>query len=98
MENRVIDTFAVDGEGLEVDEAIDVEDAEVAISVGGDEVARVREVGRGVEGEGVDGGGVLVKEAEGGGSREVIEVGRVEKRGVRVCFLGWRVNPQMKRS
>lgn len=57
MEGEVIDGgIAVDGERREVDEAVGVEDGEVAAGVGGDEVAGEGEVGRGVEGEGGDGG------------------------------------------
>lgn len=75
VKSEVIDgSVAVDGERGEVDEAVGVEDGEVAGGVGGDEVAGEGEVRRGVEGEGSDGGGVVVEGAEGGGGGEVVEL------------------------
>lgn len=75
MEGEVVNGLAMNGgERLEVNEAVGVVEAEGAIGGGGDEVAREEEVGRGVESEGGDGGGVVVEGAERGGGGEVVEV------------------------
>lgn len=58
----------------QVHEGIGVEDAHRAVRRGGEEVAREREVGRGVEAEGGDRSGMVVEGAEGGGRRQVVEV------------------------
>lgn len=67
MHREIVDSLTVGTKRLEEDKRVGVEDGDGAVSGGGDEVAREGEVGRGEEGEGGDGGGVVVKRPKVGG-------------------------------
>lgn len=67
MHREIVDSLPVGTKRLEEDKRVGVEYGDGAVGGGGDEVAREGEVGRGVEGEASDGGGVVVKRAKVGG-------------------------------
>lgn len=77
VQSEIVDSLLVRRESLEVNEGIGIVDTNRAVGGGGDEVAGEVEIGRGVEGEGGDGGGVVMERTEGGGGGEVVEVDSV---------------------
>lgn len=74
VDGEVVDPLPVDLHRSEEHERIGIVDADEAVFVAGDEVAREREVLRGEERERRDGGAMVEKRAEGGGGGEVVEV------------------------
>lgn len=73
MHREVIHSLLMSMNGLEVYERVGVVDANGAVVGGGDEVAGEGEGRRSEEGEGGDGGGVVVEGADFGGGGEVVD-------------------------
>lgn len=74
MHREVVDGLLVGPEGLKEDKGIGVVDTDRSIGVGGDEISRNGEIGRGEEGEGGYGSRVVVEGTDGGGCGEVVEL------------------------
>lgn len=64
VHREIVDSLPVGAKRLEEDKRIGVKDGHGAVGGGGDEIAREGEMGRGEEGEGGDGGGVVMKRAK----------------------------------